>query len=302
VKPAVKPVPDFDDIELEVKTDPEAQARPPPKPPQRTPESLLPPSESGQHMMLGAVKVGFRDPFEGMDMGAPGTGAIELATQPKRDKLAEAVRAEAAERAKATERAPASERAEDQAASAPQEEAQSGRGLVSSVLTGLLGAAVAIAVVFVSALESDAAAGWLGLGPASDVVATRVVSGIYDTAGGKQVFYVRGRIENHGAKARGPVHVTAELLADGAPDGRAEAIVGAEPSPEDVWSLKSTADAEKLVRSLETIPIDRKLQPGASVPFFVVMTEPPPDLQNRRLRVRVESSDAWVPQAKGKAR
>jgi predicted Zn finger-like uncharacterized protein len=312
VKTAMQPAPNFDDIELEVKTDPEAQARSQPKPPQRTPESLLPPSESGQHMMLGAVKVGFKDPFEGMDMGEPGTGAIELATQPKRDKLAEAVRAEmaerarteAAERAKAAETSKTAERAEPQVPDepAPPEEAQSGRGLVSSVLTGLLGAAVAIAVVFVSALKSDAAAGWLGLGPANDVVATRVVSGVYDTASGKQVFYVRGRIENHGAKVRGPVHVTAELLADGAPDGRAEAIVGAEPSPEDVWSLKSTADAEKLVHSLETIPIDRKLQPGASLPFFVVMTDPPQDLQNRRLRVRVETPDAWVPPAKGKGR
>src|SRR5258707_771710 len=55
-----------------------------------------------------------------------------------------------------------------------------GRELVSSALTGLVGAALAIAVVVVAALNGDASAGWLGFGPREDVVATRVVSGLYD--------------------------------------------------------------------------------------------------------------------------
>jgi hypothetical protein len=131
-----------------------------------------------------------------------------------------------------------------------------------------------------------------------------VVSGVYDTAAGKQVFYIRGRVENRSEKIRGPVRVTAELVADGAPEGRAETIAGAEPTPEDVWSLKTPADAEKLSRSLETSAVDRKLQPHASLPFFAVIAEPPQDLQNHRLRVRVEAVDAWVPpaSAKGKAK
>jgi hypothetical protein len=233
-----------------------------------------------------------------MDMGEPGTGAIELATQPKKDKLAEAAKAEA-RAARVSEAAPAVEAVKPAPAEA---EIPAGRAFVSSALTGLLGAALAIAVVIVSALSDDAAAGWLGLGPSTDIVATKIVSGVYDTAGGKQVFYIRGRVENRSEKVRGPVRVTAELLADGAPEGRAETIAGAEPTPEDVWSLKSPADAEKLTRSLETSAVERKLQPHQSIPFFAVIAEPPQDLQNHRLRVHVEAVDAWVPPASSKGK
>jgi predicted Zn finger-like uncharacterized protein len=312
-KPAVKPkpMPNFDDIDLEVDERPaaaklaaaEAKSKPPavfdaPPPP-------LPPSRSGEHVALGAFKTALKDPFEGMDMGEPGTGAIELATQPKKDKLAEAARAEMAARAAKAEAAAPDAPAAAQAvkpAAPPEAEIPPGRAMVSSALTGLLGAALAIAVVIISALSDDAAAGWLGLGPASDIVATRVVSGIYDTASGKQVFYIRGRVENRSQKVRGPFRVTAELIADGNPEGRAEAIAGAEPTPEEVWSLKSPADAEKLTRTLETSAVERKLQPGASLPFFAVIAEPPHDLQNHRLRVRVEAVDAWVAPTQAKVK
>jgi hypothetical protein len=167
--------------------------------------------------------------------------------------------------------------------------------MVSSALTGLVGAALAIAVVIAAALSDDAAAGWLGLGHGNDVVATHVVSGLYDTASGKQVFYIRGRIENRSKKIRGPVRILAELISDGAAEAHAETIAGAEPSPEDVWSLRSQADVDKLNRTLAASEGDRKLQPGTSLPFFAVIPEPPADLQRHRLHLKVESVDAWVP-------
>jgi hypothetical protein len=167
--------------------------------------------------------------------------------------------------------------------------------MVSSALTGLVGAALAVAFVIVAALSDDAAAGWLGLGHSSDVVATRVVSGLYDTASGKQVFYVRGRIENRGKKVRGPVRVTAELVSDGTSEARAEAIAGAEPTPEEIWTLRSQSDVDKLTRTLEASQAERKLQPGTSLPFFAVIPDPPADLQRHRLHVKVESVDAWNP-------
>jgi predicted Zn finger-like uncharacterized protein len=277
----------------------QARASTPPPAAQAPLQPPLPPSVSGEHVQLGAFKTSLKDPsktslkdpFEGMDMGEPGTGAIELATQPKKDKAA---KAEATERA--TEAAsPAT--AEVRRAEAPPEEKAAAPAVVSSALTGLLGAALAIAVVVVSALSNDAALRWLGLGGASDIVATGIVSGIYDTAVGKQVFYVRGRVENRSKKVQGPVRVTAELVAEGSPESRAQTIAGAEPTAEDVWSLQSAADAEKLTRSLETSAVERKLQPGASLPFFAVIAEPPQDLRNRRLRVRVEAADAAVPSA-----
>ncbi|HEY6909744.1 MAG TPA: zinc-ribbon domain-containing protein [Myxococcales bacterium] len=175
-------------------------------------------------------------------------------------------------------------------------EAPAGRTVLSSVLTGLLGAALAIAVVIASAL-SGGAPGWLGLGPAADVVATHLVSGVYDTAGGKPVFYVRGRVENRSKKVHGPVRVTAELVADGQSPSTAETMAGAQPSPEDVWSLRTAADAEKLVRTLEAAPVERKLRPGASLPFFAIIADPPADLRRHHLRISLETMDAWNPSA-----
>jgi hypothetical protein len=152
-----------------------------------------------------------------------------------------------------------------------------------------------------AALSDESANGWLGFGAGTDVVATRVVSGLYDTVAGKPVFYVRGRVENRSRKVRGPVKVIAELVADSGPDARAEAIAGAEPTAEDVWSLRSPAEAEKLVRSLDSSEAQRRVAPGASLPFFAVIVEPPGDLERHKLHVRVEPLDAWVPPAPSKA-
>jgi predicted Zn finger-like uncharacterized protein len=190
-----------------------------------------------------------------------------------------------------------------QAALKPKEpEIAPARAVVSSAFTGLLGAALAIIVVIASALSDENASGWFGFGPPSEVVATGVVSGLYDTAGGKPVFYVRGRVQNRSGKVRGPVRVTAELLAEGSADAKGEAIAGSEPTPEDVWSVRSAADVEKLTRSLQSARVDRKLQPGASLPFFAVIADPPADLDRHRLQVKVETIEAWTPEAAKAAR
>src|SRR5712692_1718753 len=111
----------------------------------------------------------------------------------------------------------------------PQPPPSAKRELISSALTGLVGAALAVVVVLVAAVSDEGSAGWLGYTARSDVVATRIVSGLYDTASGKPVFYVRGRVENRGRKPHGPVRVVAELVAGGETEGKAEAIAGAEP-------------------------------------------------------------------------
>jgi hypothetical protein len=167
--------------------------------------------------------------------------------------------------------------------------------LLSSALTGLVAAALAVVALLVFALSNEGAAAWLGLRAPGDLVATRVVSGLYETAAGKPVFYVRGRVENRSGKAHGPVRVTAELVAEGAADAKAEALAGAEPSPEDVYALRSAADAEKLGRVLESAAVERKVQPGASLPFFAVIADPPADLSRHRVHVKVEAVDAWKP-------
>ena len=303
-RPAAKPMPNFDDIELDVDEPPppplpsrpsSKATRPPPppaddfslgsearsKPPSPSADGEGPaPGADLEPLKIGGFKTGpLKDPFEGMNLGESGTGSPELANQPQKDNLAETAKADRP------------------AAPPPAPEIAPGRDMVSSALTGLVGAALAIAVVIIAALSDDASAGWLGLGPATDVVATRVVSGLYDTASGKPVFFIRGRVENHGKKVRGPVRVTAELMSEGAAEAKAEVIAGAEPSAEDVWSLRSQADVDKLNRALEVSPVERRLQPGSSLPFFAVIPDPPPDLLRHRLHVKVESVDAWVPPA-----
>ncbi|MCA1826190.1 MAG: zinc-ribbon domain-containing protein [Myxococcales bacterium] len=312
VKPAAKPMPNFDDIDLEVPDEPSGPPPPkpstgpvkasrpptgkvePPPPPlaEDEPPSPTPDEPAGGDgaATIGAFKDPMKDPFEGMNLGQPGTGAIDIATQAKKDNLGDAAAAEVA--AKASEPAPPP----------PAPEISSGRDLVSSALTGLVGAALAIAVVIVAALSDESSAGWFGFGRGSEIVATRVVSGLYDTASGKPVFYIRGRVENRSQTPRGPIRVTAELVSDGAAEAKAEAIAGAEPTAEEVWSLRSAADVDKLNHALEISRTERKVEPGKSLPFFAVIADPPPDLQRHRLHVKVESVDAWVPQAPRKGK
>jgi hypothetical protein len=251
----------------------EAAAEPPPPA-----EEEAPPAADGEPgpVKIGSFKTSLKDPFEGvqLDSTAEGTTALEPGAVQKK---------EAPKEAKPPQEAP------------PEVPPPPSRDMVSSALTGLLGAALAIAVVIAAALNDEAAAGWLGMGPGTEIVATRVVSGLYDTVAGKPVFYVRGRIENRSQKVRGPVRIVAELVSETAPEAKAEAIAGSEPTPEDVWSLRTPAEADKLTRTLEGMQVERRIQPGSSLPFFAVFGDPPADLGRHKLHVRVEPVDAWVP-------
>src|SRR5207249_4391935 len=113
-----------------------------------------------------------KDPFEGMSLGEHGTGGTAL-------EGSSMARKEAAAR----------EEAKEAPSAPPPEQITPARDMVSSALTGLLGAALALAVVIAAALNDEAAASRLGLGFTSELVATRVVSGLYDTATGKPVFF-----------------------------------------------------------------------------------------------------------------
>src|SRR5439155_9484495 len=254
-------LPGFDDLSLEIDAPPPKTARPPPPPPEPVspPPPLdppMPPPDSVADAPDPGGPMELDDPVAPISPGGsaaaanvteleekpateprPRTDPVRPRTDPVRPKT-DPFRRQALSKT-------ASVRAVEPEIAPP-------RALLSSAITGLLGAALAIVVVIASALSDDAASGWLGFGAAADVIATGVVSGLYDTAGGKPVFYVRGRVENRTGKARGPVRVTAELVADGSPEARAEAIAGSEPTPEDVWSVRSPSDADQLSRTLQS--------------------------------------------------
>jgi predicted Zn finger-like uncharacterized protein len=289
-------LPGFDDLNLEI--DPPVKAArppdpvPPPPPPLDPPMPPPPPSAAAAALPDPGAPMEFDDPFAAI---APGGSAVvaNSATPEEKPPPKDS-------RPRTDPVRPRTDPVRKQAVpktgpvGVAESEIAPARALLSSAITGLLGAALAIVVVIASALSDDTSSGWLGFGTAAEVIPTGVVSGLYETAGGKPVFYVRGRIENHSAKWRGPVQVTAELVADGAPEVKADAIAGSEPTPEDVWSVRSAADVEKLTRTLEAVQVERKVPPGGSLPFFAVIPDPPGDLVKHRLRVRVETVEAWT--------
>ena len=173
----------------------------------------------------------------------------------------------------------------------PEPETGPVRALLSSALTGVLAAGVVVLILAIAALSGGPGSGFLGKGSSSDLVATKIVSGLYDTASGKPVFFVRGRVENRGKQVRGPVRVTAELVADGSTEAHADSLAGVEPTAEDVYSVRSANDAEKLTRALESAKVRRKVQPGESIPFFAIIADPPADLAAHRLQLKLESLD-----------
>jgi predicted Zn finger-like uncharacterized protein len=290
-KPISKPEAAFGDLDLDFSTSETPAVAPslPPPPPQPDEAEDGDPPKEEQHSAepaageVNGVGPAREDSFE-LAFGKPQPAPAASAKAPEPARPARAAAPEPARPARAAAPAPPGE-----------PEAPAGR-MLASVLTGLLGAALVIAVVIASAL-SGRAAGWLGFAPSADVVATRVVSGLYDTAGGKPVFYVRGRVENRGAKVHGRVRVTAELVAEGASPATAETTAGAEPSAEDVWSLRTVADAERLGRNLELASADRRLQPGGSLPFFAIIADPPADLRRHHLQISLETMDASKPSA-----
>lgn len=116
-----------------------------------------------------------------------------------------------------------------------------------------------------------------------------ISNGLYDTSGGKPVFFVRGEVRNKGSKA-GKVKVRAEILDGTAVIRSAEVYVGAAPTPEDLYSVSSSANVEALHARLQKDAVE--VQPGTSAPFMVTFYEFPPDLSPFRLKVTVIDSAA----------
>jgi hypothetical protein len=163
------------------------------------------------------------------------------------------------------------------------------RQIVSSALTGLVGAALALLIAVGPAAFSDA--GLRTLMGASDLVVVQEASGLYDTAAGKPVYFVRGRIENRGRRVDGPVRVVATLVSSsGTTAARAESTAGVEIGPEEVHAVRSAADAEKLTKALAQ-KSDRRLPPGGTLPFVAVFTDPPADLASHRVQLRLDTAE-----------
>ena len=243
-----------------------------------------------------------RDPFAGMDLGGDEGGDNPPPLRPSDPALGK-VPAQQPPDLETPARAPADGEGEHTGAPAPAEGEHAAEGqadpagprlsqrhLVSSVLTGLIGAGIALALALGSgALHDGALPRLLGLG-GGDLVAITEASGLYDTASGKPVFFVRGRVENRGKGPAGPVRVVAVMVGEsGATTARAETLAGVDATPEDVYALRSSAEADKLVKTLaQKRTGERNLPAGGSLPFFALFPDPPGAIQAQRIQVRVE--------------
>jgi hypothetical protein len=122
---------------------------------------------------------------------------------------------------------------------------------------------------------------------ARPLVAVDVSNGLYETQGGRPVFFIRGEAENRGDAAT-RVRVRAALY-DGAQRVRsAEALAGAVPSPEELHAVGSAEAAGALRQRLDAAAAT--VAPGARAPFIVVFHEYPADLAGFRLEVTLESA------------
>jgi predicted Zn finger-like uncharacterized protein len=166
--------------------------------------------------------------------------------------------------------------------------------IAASALTGVVAAAATLAVLLVAGAFGRAGEGLrVAAGGSTDVVATHIASGLYDTSSGHPVFFVRGRVENHANDARGPFRVIAELVGEGgAHDVQAETLAGTVPSPEEVYALSSAGEIDKFARSLALGTAKGPIPAGGSLPFLALIAAPPEDLKGHTLRVRVEASEA----------
>ena len=160
------------------------------------------------------------------------------------------------------------------------------RELVAVLLTGLIGALLALGASAIFASE----AGRLSLLRAASnepLVATTLARGLYDTVGEKPIYFVRGTVENRSDQPQGPVNLVVELVSSEGLQLRAEAVAGSLPSAAQVRALRSTDDAAALVRQLAQDAAGRKIAPGESAPFFALIADPPPGAERDELRLRL---------------
>jgi hypothetical protein len=123
-------------------------------------------------------------------------------------------------------------------------------------------------------------------GPLTQLALEDVTNGLYPTAKGRQLFYVRGQVTNRGKAAIGPAQVKVEVVEGDKALASGRGWAGKAPTPERLYNL---ADGPGLVEFQAQQKADAEpVPPGGSRPFVVVLLDYPDDLAARTLRVSVE--------------
>lgn len=132
------------------------------------------------------------------------------------------------------------------------------------------------------AVSLDALADALGGG--GDLVAWDISNGRYETRRGRPVFFVRGQVTNRGTRAT-KVLVQADIVEAATVVRSAQSLVGAVPSPEELYELGLVEGTDLTALERRLAPRALPVEPGATAGFLVVFLEYPPDLRGFRVRV-----------------
>jgi predicted Zn finger-like uncharacterized protein len=162
--------------------------------------------------------------------------------------------------------------------------------ILGSVLNAtLVGVAVMGAVWVVQVMQPQRTA-------AATLVVAELKTGLYATAGGRDVLYVRGRVEGRSGARPGPAQVTVELLDGvGRAIARQEVAAGAMATPEEVFEIRSAADAEALARKLRHAAQARAAPKDGGAPFIAVFYDVPPDPDRLRINAIASLAEAEPP-------
>jgi predicted Zn finger-like uncharacterized protein len=169
----------------------------------------------------------------------------------------------------------------------------------------LLGALINAVLIAVAVGGAVFLGGTQAVTPAGDsIVAAAIRTGLYATAAGRDVLYVRGRVENRSGEKVGPVQVVIEVLDGERAVARQEVAAGALPSPEEVYAIKNANDAEALARKLRDAARGKSVPPNGEMPFFGVFYDVPPHPESHRLKISAvraqldgDAPDAPAPEA-----
>lgn len=117
----------------------------------------------------------------------------------------------------------------------------------------------------------------------------RTSNGYYDTAAGRPLVFLRGEVLGAGATPAGSVRVRAEMIRSGRVLASADGIAGSLPTPEELASLVSRDDEERLRTALAARAAAQPV-PGVALPFLVAFVDPPAELGDVTFRVVAEAA------------
>jgi predicted Zn finger-like uncharacterized protein len=118
------------------------------------------------------------------------------------------------------------------------------------------------------------------------LVTSDVTNGLYETANGRPVFYVRGVVTQLGREPATPIRVIVEIANRDGTVRKSEAFAGAVPTAEQMYKIAQADDLVALERDLnKRAPV---IERGRPVAFAVVFYDYPEDFSDARLKVRAE--------------